>query len=72
MFCLFVLKDCGSGIGRITKHLLLPLFTNVDMVEQNKEFLDQAPKYLVNAVCVHGDTVMYCIVPVVICACTLQ
>lgn len=38
--------DCGSGIGRITKHLLLPLFKKVDMVEQNKMFLDKAPQYL--------------------------
>jgi len=38
--------DCGAGIGRITKHLLLPLFDTVDMVEQNKNFLDQANDYI--------------------------
>ena len=25
--------DCGSGIGRVAKHLLLPLFDEVDLVE---------------------------------------
>lgn len=38
--------DCGSGIGRVTKHLLLKYFKSVDMVEQNKEFLDASHKYL--------------------------
>ncbi|KAJ8039398.1 N-terminal Xaa-Pro-Lys N-methyltransferase 1 [Holothuria leucospilota] len=38
--------DCGAGIGRISKHLLLPLFQNVDLVEQNKQFLDEAPNYI--------------------------
>lgn len=26
--------DCGAGIGRVTKHLLLPRFKHVDLVEQ--------------------------------------
>ncbi|KAJ2157329.1 N-terminal Xaa-Pro-Lys N-methyltransferase 1 [Coemansia sp. RSA 552] len=34
--------DCGAGIGRVTKHLLLKQFEMVDMVEQNREFLDSA------------------------------
>lgn len=34
--------DCGAGIGRVSKHLLLPHFDRVDLVEQNKEFLTQA------------------------------
>lgn len=38
--------DCGSGIGRITKRLLLPLFQTVDMVELNEEFLQQARPFL--------------------------
>lgn len=38
--------DCGCGIGRVTKHLLLKFFKAVDMVEQNKEFLDASHKYL--------------------------
>lgn len=38
--------DCGAGIGRVAKHLLLPVFDNVDLVEQNPEFLTQAKTYL--------------------------
>lgn len=38
--------DCGAGIGRITKRLLLPLFHTVDMVDVTKEFLDKARTYL--------------------------
>ncbi len=38
--------DCGAGIGRITKHLLQRHFGQVDLVEQNQKFLDQANKYL--------------------------
>ncbi|KAJ2823658.1 hypothetical protein IWW50_003683 [Coemansia erecta] len=34
--------DCGAGIGRVTKHFLLPHFATVDMVEQNGAFLDAA------------------------------
>jgi len=38
--------DCGAGIGRISKRLLLPLFSEVDLVDVTKEFLDRAPSYL--------------------------
>ncbi|KAG7273755.1 hypothetical protein CRUP_003255 [Coryphaenoides rupestris] len=38
--------DCGAGIGRITKRLLLPLFQTVDLVDVTQEFLDQAKTYL--------------------------
>uniref|UniRef100_A0A1B6CFI2 Alpha N-terminal protein methyltransferase 1 n=1 Tax=Clastoptera arizonana TaxID=38151 RepID=A0A1B6CFI2_9HEMI len=38
--------DCGAGIGRITKHLLLKHFNTVDLVEQNKTFLDESPTYI--------------------------
>ena len=34
--------DCGAGIGRITKHLLVKHFSEVDLVEQNKLFLQKA------------------------------
>ncbi|EFA75349.1 hypothetical protein PPL_11426 [Heterostelium album PN500] len=34
--------DCGAGIGRVTQHLLLPLFEKVDLLEQNPLFLDEA------------------------------
>ncbi|XP_044124489.1 N-terminal Xaa-Pro-Lys N-methyltransferase 1 [Bufo gargarizans] len=38
--------DCGAGIGRITKRLLLPLFKTVDMVDVTDEFLSKAKTYL--------------------------
>lgn len=38
--------DCGSGIGRITKHLLVKNFKRVDLVEQNSKFLDTAKDFL--------------------------
>eukprot|EP01133_Synstelium_polycarpum_P013415 gene13415-15807_t len=34
--------DCGAGIGRVTRHLLLPLFDTVDLVEQCTAFIDEA------------------------------
>lgn len=39
--------DCGAGIGRVSKRLLLPIFSEVDLVELNSDFLDQAKTYLV-------------------------
>ncbi|KAL5012632.1 hypothetical protein ScPMuIL_011183 [Solemya velum] len=38
--------DCGSGIGRITKRLLLSMFQKVDMVDQCQSFIDQAKTYV--------------------------
>ncbi|KAH9490204.1 N-terminal Xaa-Pro-Lys N-methyltransferase 1-A [Bulinus truncatus] len=38
--------DCGAGIGRVTKRLLLPIFENVDMVEQDKHFCDNAKEFI--------------------------
>ncbi|GAB1286197.1 N-terminal Xaa-Pro-Lys N-methyltransferase 1 [Apodemus speciosus] len=38
--------DCGAGIGRITKRLLLPLFKVVDMVDVTEDFLAKAKTYL--------------------------
>nr|XP_022326684.1 N-terminal Xaa-Pro-Lys N-methyltransferase 1-like [Crassostrea virginica] len=38
--------DCGAGIGRITKRLLLPIFKTVDMVELNQKFLDEARSFI--------------------------
>lgn len=41
--------DCGAGIGRVTKNLLLPLFDTVDLLEVNQKFLDEAPNYIGNS-----------------------
>lgn len=38
--------DCGAGIGRITKNLLMKVFETVDMVEQNPIFLEKAKKFI--------------------------
>ncbi|XP_054996838.1 N-terminal Xaa-Pro-Lys N-methyltransferase 1 [Sorex araneus] len=38
--------DCGAGIGRITKQLLLPFFEVVDMVDVTQDFLVKARSYL--------------------------
>lgn len=38
--------DCGAGIGRISKHLLSRHFQAVDLVEQDRHFLDKARVYL--------------------------
>lgn len=38
--------DCGAGIGRITKRLLLPIFKTVDMVDITDDFLSKAKSYL--------------------------
>lgn len=38
--------DCGSGIGRVTKHVLLKFFQKVDLLEQNKAFLDKSKEYI--------------------------
>ncbi|KAK2580985.1 hypothetical protein KPH14_006045 [Odynerus spinipes] len=38
--------DCGAGIGRITKNLLIKHFKRVDLVEQNPKFLETAKTYL--------------------------
>ncbi|ETN83192.1 hypothetical protein NECAME_17552 [Necator americanus] len=38
--------DCGAGIGRVTRHLLLPLFKNVVMVEPVTELLEKSVTYV--------------------------
>jgi len=38
--------DCGAGIGRITRNLLKRHLEAVDLVEQNKNFIEAAVKYV--------------------------
>ncbi|KAM4860598.1 N-terminal Xaa-Pro-Lys N-methyltransferase 2 isoform 1-T1 [Thomomys bottae] len=38
--------DCGSGIGRVSKHVLLPVFNSVDLVDMMESFLLEAQNYL--------------------------
>ncbi|CAL1402710.1 unnamed protein product [Linum trigynum] len=44
-----VALDCGSGVGRITKNLLLKYFNEVDLLEPVKHFLDAARESLSDA-----------------------
>jgi len=41
-----VAADCGAGIGRVAKNLLLPRFNKVHLVEQSPRLLAAAPKYI--------------------------
>lgn len=41
-----VALDCGAGIGRVTKNLLIPLFQQVDVVEQCATFADAVRSYV--------------------------
>ncbi|RLN86503.1 hypothetical protein BBJ28_00003697 [Nothophytophthora sp. Chile5] len=38
--------DCGAGIGRVSKQLLLPMFQHVDLVEQSPRLLRGVSLYL--------------------------
>eukprot|EP00742_Colponemidia_sp_Colp-10_P004079 GILJ01004353.1.p1 GENE.GILJ01004353.1~~GILJ01004353.1.p1 ORF type:complete len:228 (+),score=37.00 GILJ01004353.1:61-744(+) len=38
--------DCGAGIGRVTKDLLVKIFDKVDIVEQNPKYVEQARTYI--------------------------
>ncbi|KAF4018391.1 hypothetical protein G4228_010395 [Cervus hanglu yarkandensis] len=38
--------DCGSGIGRVSKHVLLPVFNTVELVDMMEPFLLEAQNYL--------------------------
>lgn len=38
--------DCGAGMGRVTKNLLLPRFEKVDMVEPSGVQLAKAREYV--------------------------
>lgn len=38
--------DCGAGIGRITKYLLIPNFETVDVVEPDEKFIENIRNYI--------------------------
>ena len=38
--------DCGAGIGRVSKFLLLPRFKHVDLVEQSPRLLEASADYI--------------------------
>lgn len=41
-----VALDCGAGIGRVTKNLLIPLYQTVDAVEQDAKFASTIREYV--------------------------
>ncbi|CAH2096272.1 unnamed protein product [Euphydryas editha] len=38
--------DCGAGIGRVSRNLLIPYFKKVDLVEQDEKFISTAKQLL--------------------------
>ncbi|CAG4982898.1 unnamed protein product [Parnassius apollo] len=38
--------DCGAGIGRVSKKLLISYFNKVDLVEQDEKFINTAKKII--------------------------
>ncbi|CAI5437809.1 unnamed protein product [Caenorhabditis angaria] len=38
--------DCGAGIGRVTKHLLMPMFAKVDMVDVIQDLITKSDEYI--------------------------
>jgi len=38
--------DCGAGIGRVTKQVLLNYFDKVDLLEQSQSFIDKSREYI--------------------------
>ncbi|XP_020095912.1 alpha N-terminal protein methyltransferase 1 isoform X1 [Ananas comosus] len=50
-----VALDCGSGIGRVTKNLLIRYFNEVDLVEPVSHFLEAAHESLAPAIDAEGD-----------------
>ena len=44
--CHDIVADCGAGIGRVTKYLLLPRYKHVDMIEQSARLLQSSTEYI--------------------------
>lgn len=38
--------DCGAGIGRVSKYVLIPRFEKVDLVEQDEKFINTAKQFI--------------------------
>ncbi|CAH2046484.1 unnamed protein product [Thlaspi arvense] len=57
-----VALDCGSGVGRITKNLLIRYFNEVDLLEPVAQFLDAARENLASAGSeTHKATNFFCV-----------
>jgi hypothetical protein len=44
--CVIGAADCGAGIGRVSKHLLLPRCEAVHLVEQSPRLLGASAEYI--------------------------
>ena len=44
--CRNIAADCGAGIGRVAKYLLLPRFDHVDLIEQSPRLLEASRDYI--------------------------
>lgn len=51
--------DCGAGIGRVTKDVLLPFASHVDILESSAHFLDKAAESCSPLAQAHGKTLRY-------------
>lgn len=38
--------DCGAGIGRVTKHVLMPRFAKIDLIELAQIQIEKAKAYV--------------------------
>ena len=38
--------DCGAGIGRISREVLMPVFDKIDLVDPVEDFLNTAKKQI--------------------------
>ncbi|KAH8254380.1 hypothetical protein KR032_009714 [Drosophila birchii] len=47
--------DCGAGIGRVTRNLLIPRFCSVDLVEQDQAFAEKAREYCTSEDVISGQ-----------------
>ncbi|XP_020815180.1 alpha N-terminal protein methyltransferase 1 [Drosophila serrata] len=47
--------DCGAGIGRVTRNLLMPRFCRVDLVEQDQAFAEKARQYCTSENVISGQ-----------------
>lgn len=50
--------DVGAGIGRVTGRLLLPLFREVDLLEQNEQYLQRSESFLAKRQSIAGNGVV--------------
>lgn len=44
--CWYASADCGAGVGRVSQHLLLHHFQEVDVVEPSHHYIETARKNL--------------------------